>query len=64
MSRVSKGAKELGLKIKRERERERNVVTQGQKSRLNQGGSWEAETEKPDPSRPSLPHVVTINGTV
>ena len=40
------------------------VVTEGQKSRWNQGGSWNAGTEKPDPYRPSLPHVVTINGTV
>ena len=38
------------------------VVTQGQTSRENQGGSWSAEMEKPDPYHPSLPHVVTING--
>ena len=51
------------------------MVTQGQKSRLNQEGFleqgtplvpafWNAGMEKPDPSRPSLLHVVTINGTV
>ena len=58
MSRGSTGAKELALKIKRGG----NVVTQGQKSRQDQGGSWNAGTEKPDPYRLSLPHVVTING--
>jgi len=58
MSRVSKGAKELALKIKRGG----NVVTQERKSREKQGGSWKAGTEKPDLYRPFLPHVVTING--
>ena len=38
-----------------------NVVTQGLKSRWNQGESWNAGKEKPDPYRPSLPHVVIIN---
>ena len=36
------------------------VVTEGQKSRWNQGGSWNAGTEKPDPYRPSLPSAITI----
>ena len=36
-------------------------MTQGRKSRGNQGGSWNAGTEKPDTHHPSLPHVVTIN---
>ena len=58
MSRVSKGAKELALKIKRGG----NVVTQERKSREKQGGSRKAGTEKPDLYRPFLPHVVTING--
>ena len=58
MSRVSTGAKELVLEVKRGR----NVVTRGWKSRWNQGGSWNAGTEKPDPYHPSLPYVVTING--
>ena len=58
MSRVSTGAKELVLEVKRGR----NVVTQGRTSRWNQGGSWNAGTEKPDPYHPSLPFVVTING--
>ena len=40
----------------------RIVVTQGQKSRWNQGGSCNAGMEKPDPCRPSLPLLVTING--
>ena len=58
MSRVSTGAKELVLEVKRGR----NMVTQGRKSRWNQGGSWNAGTEKPDPYCPSLLYVVTING--
>ena len=38
------------------------VVTQGQKSRQNQGGSGNAGMEKTDPFHLSLPHVVIING--
>ena len=38
------------------------MVTQGQKSRWNQGGSCNAGMEKPDPCRVSLPLLVTING--
>ena len=56
MSKVSKGAKELALKIKRGTK----VVTQGWKSRYNQGG-MECKNGKPDTYHPSLPHVVTIN---
>jgi len=57
VSRVSKGAKELALKIKRGRK----VETQGQKSRENQGGT-KCRNGEPDPDRPSLPHGVTTNG--
>ena len=38
------------------------VVTQGQKSRQNQGGSGNAGMEKTDPFHLSFPHVVIING--
>ena len=57
MSRVSTGAKELALKIKRGR----NVVTQGLKSNKTKEG-FGIRNGKPDPYRPSLLHVVTING--
>ena len=57
VSRVSKGAKELALKIKRGR----MVETQGWKSRENWGG-MECRNREPDPDHPSLPHGVTTNG--
>ena len=52
VSSISKGAKELALKIKRGRK----VETQGRKSRENQGGR-EVRNGEPDPDRPPSPLV-------
>ena len=51
MSRVSKGAKELALKIKR-----------GMKEPIKPRRVLECRNRKTRPYHPSLPHVVTING--
>ena len=34
------------------------------KEQIKPRRNWNVGTEKPDPYRPSLPHVVTVNGTV
>ena len=34
------------------------------KEQIKPRGSWNAGMENPDPYRPPLPHVATINGTV
>ena len=56
MSSISKGAKELALKIEREEGGDPRAEEQ-RKPRGN--GIQEGE---PDPDRPSLPHGVTTNG--